>query len=130
MAKRPLSQEDLDAIGQLARKWGKIVCRQAYGEQGPGLDVNLTHMEDVAVAAMRGLLAGTLEAATQQQAGQLGSHQPCPSCGKSCLVQREPRQVTSRSGPFEHDEPVCHCPGCRRDFFPSASAAAARQPRL
>jgi hypothetical protein len=130
MAKRPLTQEDLDAVYQLARKWGKIVCRQAFGDEGPGLDVDLTKMEDVAFAATRGLLAGTLETATQQQASQLGSHQPCPGCGKLCLVQREPRQVTSRSGPFEHDEPVCHCPGCRRDFFPSTSAAEAGQPRL
>ena len=118
MAKRQLTQEDLDAIFQLARKWGKIVCRQAYGDDGPGLDVDLTNMEDVAVAAMRGLAAGTLETATAQQASQLGSHQPCPNCGKPCLVQQEPRSVTTRGGPFEHSEPKCQCPGCRRDFFP------------
>jgi hypothetical protein len=23
-----------------------------------------------------------------------------------------------------HNEPVCHCPACRRDFFPPAAAAA------
>lgn len=55
MAKRPLTQEDLDAIYQLARKWGKIVCRQAFGDEGPGLDVDFTKMEDVAVAASRGV---------------------------------------------------------------------------
>ncbi len=93
MAKRPLSQEDLDAIVQLARKWGKIVCRQAFGEEGPGLEVDFTQMEDVAVAAMRGLLAGTLEAATQQQAGQLGSHQPCPGSRSWAFAYASARTV-------------------------------------
>lgn len=130
MAKRPLTQEDLDAVYQLARNWGKIVCRQAYGDDGPGLDVDLTHMEDVAVAAMRGLAAGTLEMATTQQASGLGSQQPCPDCGQACPVTHEPRPVTTRGGPFEHNEPVCHCPGCRRDFFPSASSAETGRQRL
>ena len=130
MAKGKLTQEDLDVIYQMARKWGKNISRQAFGDDGPGLDVDLTSMEDVAVAAMRGLAAGTLETTTDQQAKQLGTHQPCPDCGRPCLVQHEPRSVTARGGPFEHTEPKCHCPGCRRDFFPSASAAETGRPRL
>jgi hypothetical protein len=123
MAKRKLTSEDLAAIYELARKWGKNICRQAYGDEGPGLDVDLTAMEEVAVAAMRGLAAGTLETATSQQASQLGTHRACPDCGEQCLVQRDTRPVTARSGPFEHLEPKCYCTGCRRDFFPSASFA-------
>jgi hypothetical protein len=130
MVKQKLSQEDLQAIYALAHKWGKIVCRQAFGEQGPGLDVDLTTMEEVAVAALRGLLAGTLEQATAQQAAQLGSYQPCPDCGQACLVQHEPREVNVRGGPFQHHEPVCYCTRCRRDFFPSASAVETGRPRL
>lgn len=127
MAKRPLTPEDLQAIHEQARRWGKIICKQAFGEQGPGTDVDLTLMEDVAVAALRGLVAGTLEAATNQQAAQLGSHQPCPDCGQPCLVRHEPRTVTVRGGTFEQLEPVCSCTRCRRDFFPSASPAAPGQ---
>ena len=128
MAKNKLTSEDFEAIYELSRKWGKIISRQAYGDDGPGLDVDLTAMEEVAVAAMRGLAAGTLETATQLQANRLGTHQPCPDCGKPCLVQHELRPVTARSGPFEHTEPTCHCTGCRRDFFPSASASETGQP--
>jgi hypothetical protein len=130
MAKQQITPEDLQAIHDLARKWGKIVCRQAFGDQGPGLDVDLTAMEEVAVAALRGLVAGTLETATAQQAAQLGTHQPCPDCGQDCLVRHEPRAVTTRGGPFQHTEPVCHCTRCRRDFFPSASVVANRRSRL
>src|SRR5438309_725025 len=98
MAKRTLSPEDLAAIQEQARRWGKIICKQAFGEQGPGTDVDLTLMEDVAVAALRGLVAGTLEAATSQQAARLGSHHPCPDCRHTCLVRHEPRTVTVRGG--------------------------------
>jgi hypothetical protein len=130
MSKQKVTEEDLQAISQLAYKWGKIVSRQAFGEQGPGLDVDLTTMENVAVAALRGLLAGTLEHASAQQASQLGTHQPCPDCGQDCLIQHQPRTVTTRGGTFEHNEPVCHCTRCRRDFFPSTSPVEAKRQRL
>jgi hypothetical protein len=130
MAKQKFTPEDLQAVYDLARKWGTIVCRQAFGEQGPGLNVDLTTMEEVTVAALRGLVAGTLENATAQQAAHLGTHQPCPDCGQDCLIRHESRTVTTRGGDFQHDEPVCHCPGCGRDFFPSASPLEARRPRL
>lgn len=130
MAKQQFTPEDLQAIHNLARQWGKIVCRQAFGDQGPGLDIDLTTMEEVAMAALRGLLAGTLENATAGQAAQLSTHQSCPDCGQDCLVRHEPRAVNTRGGPFEHHEPVCHCTRCRRDFFPSASAAETGRSRL
>ncbi len=122
MAKRKLTSEDLQAIYETARRWGKNVTRQAFGEDGPGLDVDLTDMEEVANAAMRGLMAGTLETSTAQQAQRLGANQPCPECGRSAPVRHEMRPVTARGGPFEHTEPACYCTACRRDFFPSASA--------
>src|SRR5271155_4180328 len=100
MAKRKLTSEDKQAIFQLARNWGKIVSGRAFGEEGPGLDVDLNEMEEVAVIAMRGLAAGTLEAATAKQAERLGENQECPQCGRSSPVQREPRPVTARSGSF------------------------------
>ena len=125
MAKMQLTEEDLRDLRDLAKQWGKIVCRRAFGDQGPGLDVNLTMMEDVAIEAVRGLVAGTLETATTQQAQQLGSHRPCPDCQQDCLVRLEPREIVVRGGTFHYNEPVCHCTRCRRDFFPSAAGSAA-----
>jgi hypothetical protein len=122
--------EDLERITELARRWGKIIAREQWGEHGPGLDVPLDQMEQVATAALRGLLAGTLEAATQQQARQLTDQQPCPDCGRLCPVVTEDRTITTGGGPFEHREPKAHCPDCRRDFFPPTSAAGTDQPRL
>jgi hypothetical protein len=130
MGTRKLTAEDLARIAEVAKDWGKIIVRRAFGDQGPGLDVDLAQMEQIAQAAARGLTAGTLEEATAQQAQLLGDQQPCPNCGRPCPVTTEGRPIDVSGGTFEHREPVCYCPTCRRDFFPSASAAEARHPRL
>lgn len=126
MGARKLTPVDLERIKQLARQWGKIVVRQAFGDDGPGLDVDIDQMEEVALAALAGLAAGTLEAGTGQQAQVLGNEHACPTCGKVCPTHPEARTVQGVGGPFEHAEPVCNCPTCRRDFFPSAAVAQAR----
>ena len=131
MAARKLKPEDLKRIQELAKGWGKIIVRQHWGEQGPGLDVDLTQMEDVAMAAVQALLAGTLEMATQQQASLLGEQQACPDCGRMCPLKPEERPIVVRTGStFDHHEPKAHCPACRRDFFPSASGAEIGHARL
>ena len=130
MATREPTPEDLQRITELARRWGKIIAKEQWGEHGPGLDVNLDQMERVALAAVRGLLAGTLETATRQQAQRLADAQPCPDCGRSCPVVTEDRTVTTGDGSFEHHEPRAHCPACRRDFFPPTGALGAEQPRV
>src|SRR5438876_658641 len=68
MGSRKLSPQDLQNIKQLAKSWGKIAIRRAFGDEGPGLDVDLAQMEEVAVAAAQGVTAGALEEATRQQA--------------------------------------------------------------
>jgi hypothetical protein len=130
MAGRRLNQEDLAAIHQLAKQWGKIVARRAFGDQGPGLDVDLDAMEEVAVAAAQGLTQGTVEQLLSQQADHLPDQPACPSCGRPCPPHPEPRPLHVRGAQVEHREPVCHCPTCRRDFFPSTPCAEGGQPRL
>src|SRR5438876_3796986 len=131
MATRKPTAEDIRRIEELARGWGKIIVRQHWGEKGPGLDVSLTEMEEVAMAAVRALLAGTLEVGTRQQADQLGQEYACPKCGQMCPLQNEERPIVVGIGSiFNHDEPKAHCPACRRDFFPSASAAETGDARL
>ena len=131
MAARKATAEDLKRIEELAKRWGKIIVREHWGEQGPGLEVDLAQMEEIGVAAVRGLLAGTLESATQQQASLLGEQQACPDCGRLCPLKPEVRPIVVRGGgAFAHHDPKAHCPACRRDFFPSASAAETGHARL
>ena len=99
MTTRKLTAEDLRRIQELAHGWGKIIVRQHWGEKGPGPDVTLTQMEEVAMAAVQSLLAGTLEVATQQQATEhLGSEQACPQCGRVCPLTNEEREIVARIG--------------------------------
>ena len=111
--------EDIRKLRELAAAWGKVVARRAFGPQGPGLDVNLSVMEELALEVSRGLVEGTLDTLLQQQAQALGAEHPCPGCQRPCPVQREARTLRFPGGhQLQHEEPVCHCPDCRRDFFP------------
>jgi hypothetical protein len=71
------------------------------------------------------LVEGTLQCLLQRQADTLGDQQPCPACGRLCPLTYEDRPVHVRGGvPLPYHEPVCHCPDCRRDFFPPPPAPA------
>src|SRR3954470_4704792 len=98
MARASLTPEDLRNIRGLAAGWGKIVARRAFGEQGPGLDVDLTALEEVALEAARGLTEGTLVTLLERQAHALGAQQLCPDCGHPCPVEREPRPLHVQGG--------------------------------
>ena len=124
MPRRQLTSELLQEIRDLARGWGKIVARRAFGESGPGLDVDFDMMEQIARAAATGLTEGALATALQQQSQALGDTQPCPACGTPCPVRRESRELATPRASVRHSEPVCHCPACRRDLFPPAAPAA------
>jgi hypothetical protein len=130
MAQRTPSAEKLQEIQQLAAGWGKIIARRVFGEAGPGTDLDFMALEQIAAAAARGLTEGTLASLVEQQAQTLPAEQPCPDCGRLCPVGSEPRPLTVRGGQLTLHEPVCHCPDCRRDFFPPADPAPPGQPRL
>jgi hypothetical protein len=116
--------EEIHELRQLAARWGKIVARRAFGENGPGLDVDFSMMEQIAQAAAEGLTEGTLQTLLQQQAQALGKDQPCPECGRSCPILSKSRQLHARGIQICQQEPCCHCPDCRRDFFPPTAPAA------
>jgi len=128
MATSTLTPQELQGIRDLAAQWGKIVARRAFGDAGPGLDADLTTLEQVAAAAARGLTEGTLTTLLEQQAQSLAGEQPCPDCGQRCPVNQEPRSLVGQGGTLTYREPVCHCPACRRDFFPSTARLAPGRP--
>jgi hypothetical protein len=124
MTSSPLSPEELQNIHDVAAQWGTIVARRAFGTAGPGLDVDLFALEEVATAAARGLTEGTLATLLEQQAQALPAQVACPACGQHCPHHVEPRTLTAGGGTLSYHEPVAHCPACRRDFFPSAARPA------
>jgi hypothetical protein len=130
MTRRKLSPQDLQEIRELASRWGQIVARHAFGAAGPGVDVDLDAMEQVASAAAEGLTEGTLGTLLEQQAQLLGTEQPCPGCGRLCPVGRADRPLSVRRGQLTQSEPIGHCPDCRRDFFPPTAPASPGRSRL
>jgi hypothetical protein len=128
MAAPELSSQDLHNLHDFASRWGKIIARRAFGDQGPGLDLDLFTFEQAAQAAAQGLLEGVLSTLLELQAQALPDHQPCPGCQRSCPVRREPRPLHCRGGTVTYQEPVCHCSACRRDFFPLAAQPAPARP--
>src|SRR5262245_4695023 len=84
MPRRQLTPQQLQELRAFASQWGKIIARRAFGDAGPGLDVDLDAMEQLAQAAAAGLTEGTLQTCLEQQAQALGAEQPCPACGQPC----------------------------------------------
>ena len=124
MAARAFTPEELRELSQLAAQWGKIVSRRAFGDDGPGLDVDFRTMEQIAYAAAAGLTEGALQTFLEQQARALGEQRPCPDCGRPCVLRRHERPLQVQGTQLRQSEPVGHCPDCRRDFFPPAADPA------
>ena len=118
--------DDSSALRDMAYGWGKIVTRRAYGEEGPGLDLDFDSIESLAFDVGQAVIRGTIEHVLQLQFKRLGDHQPCPECSRACPVDKTPRTIQVRGSTVEYDEPACHCLACRRDFFPSPPEFAAR----
>ncbi len=119
MATKMLSERKLREIEKIAAGWGKLLARESF-PGGPGLDVSLADMEDIAARAANAIVSGAVETMTADQADQLGDQAACPGCGRMCELKRKSRSVAVRGGNANINEPVGHCPTCRRDFFPSA----------
>jgi len=118
MATPRFGPEELQELHDLAARWAQIVSKRAFGEEGPGLDVDFRTFEQIATAAAQGLTEGTLQLLLQQQADKLPDQQPCPECGTLCPTQPSTRPLTVPGTQVEQTERIAHCPKCRRDFFP------------
>ena len=120
------TSEELRELHDLAARWAQIVSKRAFGDDGPGLDVDFRTFEQIATAAAHGLTEGTLQLLLKQQAGKLSGDQPCPHCGKLCPTAPHTRPLTAQGATVQQVEHIAHCPDCRRDFFPPADGSGAR----
>jgi hypothetical protein len=119
---------DHAGVERMAEGWGKVVARQVHEAIGPDLDLDADGIEQAAINAARAVARGTIVDLLQRKTSLLGAEQPCPTCQRLCPVESQPRTIEFWGGPVPYPEPRCHCPACRRDFFPSASHLAADPP--
>lgn len=120
MAKQPAHRD------QWAADMAKIFSADVYGEEGPSLQTDIDEIEENAVLAATALFDAVIARALELQNQKLPDQMPCPDCHSPCPVRREERTIRGRMGPATIQEPVCRCPVCDRDFFPSAGNFAAR----
>ena len=125
---RKSSSMERTRVESMAEGWGKIVARRIHEDVGADLDLDADDIEQFAATAARAVARGTIEDLLERKAALLGAEQPCPTCQRSCVVPREPREIDFWGGGVAYAEPKCHCPACRRDFFPSASGIAPHLP--
>ncbi|MBV8076788.1 MAG: hypothetical protein JO284_10335 [Planctomycetaceae bacterium] len=114
---------DSTGIACMAQGWGKVVARRVEEQVGPELDLDADAIEQFARGAACAVAKGTIEELLEKKAAALGPEQPCPECQRLCPVEREPRTISFWGTDVEYREPKCHCPACRRDFFPSKPRA-------
>jgi hypothetical protein len=112
------TKEELAA--KLAGDLAGTFSQEVYGPDGPELDCDIDEIEEIAVLAARAAFDAVIGRALLLQNQKLPESLPCPECARQCRVEFEERTVRGRMGPAEIQEPVCHCPTCERDFFPSA----------
>lgn len=114
---------------QFADQLAEIFSQELYGPDGPDLDCDVDQLEEIAVNAARAAFDAVLARALRLQNLKLPDQLPCPKCETLCDVRRESRTVQGRMGTAEIQEPVCRCPKCDRDFFPSTGNAEVGQPQ-
>ena len=114
-----------ETAAKFARQMADVFSKEIYGDQGPDLDCDIDQIEDVAVLAARAAFDAVIARALELQNQRLPEQLPCPKCQTDSSVKFETRTIQGRMGPAEIREPVCRCPVCDRDFFPSAGSVTA-----
>jgi hypothetical protein len=124
MAQAKITEEEWEVFLGVADRLG-IEVRDLLKE-----DVRFTALEAAGHRLGRAVAQATTELLAFTRAERITGPQPCPTCGRLCALAHQRRALETVDGPIELCEPVCHCPACRRDFFPSASGIGARSAEL
>jgi uncharacterized protein with PIN domain len=103
----------------------KHLVDRIYGAKGLPWGTKLSELEDVVLAVRNALSEKMLAQALQRQAETAEDRpepfQRCSGCDGPVRPkpEPEPRNVQTRAGEAEWDEPHTYCPKCRQSFFPS-----------
>ena len=102
----------------------KHLVDRIYGPEGLPWGTKLSELEDVVLAVRQALSEKMLAEALERQARTEQRPEPfvkCSGCGGPVedKPDAEPRNVETRAGEAEWDEPHCYCRPCRQAFFPS-----------
>ena len=93
-----------------------------FGVDGPPVETTFAEMEEFGHQIGRLVGCAIDERLADQHAMHFQEPAPCPSCQTICTPKEElpERELQTKDGQVPIREPVCRCPACHRDFFPSA----------
>lgn len=93
-----------------------------FGKDGPPLETTFAEIEEFGHEVGRLLARSVEQSLASQHAEHFRGESNCPGCGHRCDISEDPetRVVQTTDGNVPIQEPICHCPVCNRDFFPSA----------
>ena len=96
-----------------------------FGPDRPPLDTTFAEIESFGHEVGRMMARALNEKLANQHATHFQGTASCPGCRTACPVAENPapRNVQTTDGNVLLREPICHCPVCNRDFFPSAYGA-------
>lgn len=119
------AQERIVFTEEAKKKFDECVAALAacgFGPDGPSVETTFAEIEGFGHELGKMLARALDERLTQQHAAHFQGAAACPGCGTSCPVMEsaKPRDVQTTDGKVPLREPLCHCPVCHRDFFPSA----------
>ncbi len=129
MSKDARKNEDLDLPPKVKAKFDELVAvlaQQGFGEEGPPRETTFAQIEKFGHQAGR-MLGRAIDAhLATQHAEHFADEEPCPACDENIPMKESPHELPlqTQDGEVTLHEPTCHCPSCRRDFFPSANLAS------
>jgi hypothetical protein len=115
-----------DDLQNLLQGFAKELNRRIYGEKGIPWGTKFADIEELAVQIGQEISRGMIEQGVGRQADDVPSEaEMCSGCGGPVQPTdgTEPRNVTTRVGSAQWDEPKRYCPKCRAAFFPSVPSA-------
>lgn len=115
-----------DDLQNLLQGLAKELNRRIYGEKGIPWGTKFADIEELAVQIGQEISRGMIEQGVGRQADVVPSEaEICSGCGGSLQPTdgTEPRDVTTRVGSAQWNEPKRYCPKCRAAFFPSVPSA-------
>lgn len=123
------AQKQLRLTGEAKKKFEDCVAAMAacgFGPDGPPLNTTFAEIEEFGHEVGKMLARALDEKLTNQHAGHFQGTAPCPCCETPCPVTEnpDPRDFKTSDGDVPLREPLCHCPVCDRDFFPSTHRIA------
>jgi len=118
------AQETVVLTDEASQKIQECVAALAacgFGPEGPAVNTTFAEIEEFGHEVGRLVARGVDERLATQHAEHFQKEASCPTCETVCALKEHPavRLFQTTDGDVPLSEPVCQCPVCHRDFFPS-----------